>query len=80
MLFCEIGDETGVVWAELPQLNPDVKTNVVVFLECVEAAVHESTHRLIIRLGGESTIKKTAMRMPNSNIEVNMSEAEWLSD
>lgn len=51
MLFCTIGDETGVVWAELPQYHPDIKTNVTLFLKSVEAAVHESEHKLIIRLG-----------------------------
>ena len=31
-LFCKIGDETGTVWAELPQHHPEVKENVVLFL------------------------------------------------
>lgn len=40
MLFCMIGDDTGIVWAELPKFHPDIKINVTLFLESVEAAVH----------------------------------------
>lgn len=49
-LLCVIGDETGLIEAELPQFNLDIKTHVVLFLEDVEAAVHDQSKRLLIKL------------------------------
>lgn len=72
-LFCIIGDDTGVVWAELPQHHADVKENVVVFLESVQADVHEKRHKLIIRLTQESLVHRNNVRIQNINLDMDMS-------
>ena len=72
-ILCVIGDETGIVWAELPQHNPDVKSNVVLHLNEVETDVHEKESKLIVRLTANSILQRTSMRMPNINIDVDMS-------
>ena len=50
------------------------------FLTSVEADVEETTHRLIIRMTSETRIARTDMRMPNINLDINMSEQEWVSE
>lgn len=79
-IFCVIGDDTGTVWAELPQHHPDVKINVVVFLESVDSEVHESRKRLIIRMNEESLVHRTSMKLTMINLDVRMSEQEWQSE
>ena len=79
-LLCVIGDETGLIEAELPQFNLDIKTHVVLFLEDVEAAVHDQSKRLLIKLSQESMVQRTTIRMPSINMDVNMSLDEWAED
>ena len=79
-MFCIIGDETGTVWAELPQHHPDVKVNVVIFLEAVDSDVHQSKRRLIIRMKEESLVHRTSMKLTTINLDVRMSEQEWQED
>ena len=52
----------------------------MLYLKKIEVNIHESEHRLMLKINEETNIEKTNMRMVKINLENDMSEQTWIEE